>query len=96
MRAVSEADVPDLPPENASAEEKARILKERRRIKERIREQQRDRSSRSRPSAAEESARRAKQREEEMTQRMLAEARRLQLPRVCLEWMTTRLIGSPG
>ena len=74
--------MPDLPPENASAEEKARILKERRRIKERIREQQRDRSSPSRPSAAEESARRAKQREEEMTQRMLAEARRLQLPRV--------------
>ena len=63
VQVVSEADVPDLPPENASAEEKARILKERRRIKERIREQQRDRSSRCRPSAAEESARRAKQRE---------------------------------
>ena len=46
VQVISEADVPDLPPENASAEEKARILKERRRIKERIREQQRDRSSR--------------------------------------------------
>ena len=57
VQVVSEADVPELPPDNASAEEKARIMKERRQIKERIREQQRDRSSRSRPSAAEDTAR---------------------------------------
>ena len=81
-QALSEADIPALPPADASQEEKARIMKERRRVQERIREQQRDRSARKRPSAAEDSARRAEDRVQEMALSMLTDARRLPLPRV--------------
>ena len=81
-QALSEADIPALPPADASQEEKARIMKERRRVQERIREQQRDRSARKRPSAAEDSARRAEDRAQEMALSMLTDARRLPLPRV--------------
>ena len=81
-QALSEADIPALPPADASQEEKARIMKERRRVQERIREQQRDRSARKRPSAAEDSARRAEDRAQEMALSMLTDARRLSLPRV--------------
>jgi hypothetical protein len=57
-------------------------MKERRRVTKRIREQQRDRSDRKRPSAAEASTRRAEQRKAELIQRELDAARRLPLPRV--------------
>ena len=53
-------------------------MKERRQVKERIREQQCDRSNRQRPSAAQVNARR----QQELATSMLADACRLPLPRV--------------
>lgn len=82
---LTEADIPDLPAADASKEEKTRIMKERRRVQERLREQQRSRSrvDQERPPTAEASARRATLRVSQYVREareLLSEARRSRLP----------------
>ena len=62
---VMEADIPDIPLKKVSVEEKEIIMKERRRVKEKLREQNRSCKrtgvDQKRPTTADESARRAGQ-----------------------------------
>ena len=76
---LTEADLPEIPPKDMEPSAKAAIMKERRRIQERLREQKRtlSRPSRSgvkqqRPPTKEDSARRADQRQYEEVRRMPA------------------------
>ena len=86
---LTEADLPEIPPKDMEPSAKAAIMKERRRIQERLREQKRtlSRPSRSgvkqqRPPTQEDSARRADQRQYEEVRRMLDARRRIPLPSV--------------
>lgn len=89
---LTEADLPEIPPKDMEPSAKAAIMKERRRIQERLREQKRtlSRPSRSgvkqqRPPTQEDSARRADQRQYEEVRRMLDARRRIPLPSVDTE-----------